>query len=42
MIFALSYSLGDAIDWKLLAGYRLDRIVAVSYSLGDAIDWKLL
>ncbi len=36
-----SYSLGDAIDWKLgvelLYGTSLSRI---SYSLGDAIDWK--
>ena len=37
-----SYSLGDAIDWKLVKTmtvnvYRLH----ISYSLGDAIDWKL-
>ena len=38
----VSYSLGDAIDWKheaiVINCYQLGLI---SYSLGDAIDWKL-
>ena len=37
----ISYSLGDAIDWKL-KGVSVDSIIRpFSYSLGDAIDWKL-
>ena len=37
----ISYSLGDAIDWKRgSVGFKPFAIV-VSYSLGDAIDWKL-
>ena len=39
----VSYSLGDAIDWKQIEGWRIVfRQRIVSYSLGDAIDWKLL
>ena len=38
---AVSYSLGDAIDWKQDKALLIDFIVLpVSYSLGDAIDWK--
>ena len=38
----ISYSLGDAIDWKLRSD-RFDGIeIFVSYSLGDAINWKLV
>ena len=37
----LSYSLGDAIDWKLKFGECFGGFdKRVSYSLGDAIDWK--
>ncbi len=38
--FFISYSLGDAINWKLncFLANRLE--VFVPYSLGDAIDWK--
>ncbi len=36
----ISYSLGDAIDWKLLRGSLRWHIGHISYSLGDAIDWK--
>ena len=38
----LSYSLGDAIDWKLSTVLkRTFSFFNISYSLGDAIDWKL-
>ena len=38
----LSYSLGDAIDWKLYKALQSDQVTrTISYSLGDAIDWKL-
>ena len=41
-IVIFSYSLGDAIDWKLFDnGFKEFGFPAVSYSLGDAIDWKL-
>ena len=37
----LSYSLGDAIDWKRFArALELSYRHGISYSLGDAIDWK--
>ena len=39
--FVISYSLGDAIDWKhSIAEQPGIFAFAVSYSLGDAIDWK--
>ena len=38
----VSYSLGDAIDWKLKV-FTMPRVIGfVPYSLGDAIDWKLI
>ena len=38
----ISYSLGDAIDWKPKPGQGVAAGGwCVSYSLGDAIDWKL-
>ena len=38
----ISYSLGDAIDWKHdLAIAKPVILILISYSLGDAIDWKL-
>ena len=37
----ISYSLGDAIDWKLVKSRAIAEFLAISYSLGDAIDWKL-
>ena len=36
----LSYSLGDAIDWKLHCEKFFEDLKCFSYSLGDAIDWK--
>ena len=36
----ISYSLGDAIDWKLFLSLISICIFSLSYSLGDAIDWK--
>ena len=36
----ISYSLGDAIDWKLKKGNTEHLLNIISYSLGDAIDWK--
>ena len=39
----LSYSLGDAIDWKLkLLRLLMANYQVIPYSLGDAIDWKRL
>ena len=38
----ISYSLGDAIDWKPSAREYSSVSSCISYSLGDAIDWKLL
>ena len=39
----LSYSLGDAIDWKLKSPLFVPKDqLHFSYSLGDAIDWKLI
>ena len=36
------YSLGDAIDWKLLVKLCKEIFhILFPYSLGDAIDWKL-
>ncbi len=37
----ISYSLGDAIDWKHPCPCFLSLEIILSYSLGDAIDWKL-
>ena len=38
----VSYSLGDAIDWKPTAAINDPMLRSFfSYSLGDAIDWKL-
>ena len=37
----VSYSLGDAIDWKPSLGFTIGNTAILSYSLGDAIDWKL-
>ena len=37
----ISYSLGDAIDWKRIIDSTASSYADVSYSLGDAIDWKL-
>ena len=37
----ISYSLGDAIDWKPKPPTEELETCYVSYSLGDAIDWKL-
>ena len=40
--YSVSYSLGDAIDWKQnTQGIRVGLGSFLSYSLGDAIDWKL-
>ena len=36
----ISYSLGDAIDWKLDEKAVRRLTAGISYSLGDAIDWK--
>ena len=38
---SISYSLGDAIDWKPTGGRTVTWNDHLSYSLGDAIDWKL-
>ena len=38
----VSYSLGDAIDWKLGVPVNEKQLKKFSYSLGDAIDWKPL
>ena len=40
MVEMFSYSLGDAIDWKLNPVFVCGVFPLVSYSLGDAIDWK--
>ena len=41
--YGISYSLGDAIDWKRRESRSLPfAFWALSYSLGDAIDWKLV
>ena len=36
----ISYSLGDAIDWKQEVMSATNKDCGISYSLGDAIDWK--
>ena len=36
----ISYSLGDAIDWKHYPMTLRAIALVISYSLGDAIDWK--
>ena len=36
----ISYSLGDAIDWKQSVKTGKSILYLFSYSLGDAIDWK--
>ena len=36
----VSYSLGDAIDWKRVSQPSVSKVLKLSYSLGDAIDWK--
>ena len=38
----ISYSLGDAIDWKHYPMTLRAIALVISYSLGDAIDWKHL
>ena len=38
--FSIPYSLGDAIDWKLLNPFLSSTDLIFPYSLGDAIDWK--
>ncbi|BBC23364.1 hypothetical protein ABRG53_1107 [Pseudanabaena sp. ABRG5-3] len=37
---SFSYSLGNAIDWKLKSSDNKLKISRIPYSLGDAIDWK--
>ena len=39
-LILFSYSLGDAIDWKLDSHTSASTVRDFSYSLGDAIDWK--
>ena len=39
-VTAVSYSLGDAIDWKRHFIVFCHLFSSISYSLGDAIDWK--
>ena len=36
----ISYSLGDAIDWKQFEDADVRVREDISYLLGDAIDWK--